>query len=64
LGRNLKAAQKNIRELTLVRSQVKYAPSAQSSWLLQDIIELEKLQQRGARFVIRSYQQTAIMLVV
>jgi len=53
---------RTIRELAyfaLVHSQVKYAASAWSPWLLQDITKLEGLQCRGARFVSRNYQQTA-----
>ena len=62
LRRNFKTAPQNIRELAycaLVRPQVEYAASAWSPWLYRDIIRLEGLQRRGARFVSRNYQRMA-----
>jgi len=66
LSRNFKTAPQTIRELAyfaLVRSQVKYAASAWSPWLLQDTTKLKGLQHRGAMHVSRNYQQTAIGVV-
>jgi len=62
LRKNFMAAPQNIRELAylaLVRPQVECAASAWSLWLLHDITELEKVQQRSARFLSRNYHQTA-----
>ena len=62
MRRNFKTAPQTIRELAyfaLVRSQVEYAASAWSPWLLQDTTKLKGLQHRGAMHVSRNYQQTA-----
>ena len=40
---------------TIIRPQLEYASSAWSPWLKQDILELEKVQRRAARFVNNNY---------
>ena len=66
LRRNFKTAPPNIRvgllSLSLVCSQVEYTTSAWSpyaQWLVHDITRLDGLQHRGARFVLKNFQQTA-----
>ena len=58
LRRNVKNAPKLVKEKiyqTLIRPQLEYASSAWSPWLKQDILELEKVQYRAARFVDNNY---------
>ena len=58
IRRNIKKAPKPVREklyLTLVRPQLDYASSVWLPWLRQDILELEKVQRRAARFVHNNY---------
>ena len=58
IRRNVKKAPKSIREQiyqTLIRSQLEYASSAWSPWLRHDILELERVQRRAARFVHNNY---------
>ena len=57
IRRNVKIAPKSVREQiyqTLIRAQLEYA-SAWSPWLRHDILELEKVQRRAARFVHNNY---------
>ena len=54
----MKLANKCLREtayFTLVRSQLDYACTVWSPWLSNDKLELEKVQQRAARFVCNNY---------
>ena len=61
LRRNLKRAPEGIKErayLHLVRPQIEYASSVWSPWTKHNIITLEKVQQRAARFVKHDYDFT------
>ena len=58
IRRNIKKAPKRVKEQiyqTLIRPQLEYASTVWSPWLKQDIIELEKVQRRAARFVHNNY---------
>ena len=58
IKRNLRLASKSLREttyFTLVRSQLEYDSTIWSPWLCKDKLELEKVQQRAARFVCNNY---------
>ena len=56
--RNIKKAPISVKEQiykTLIRPQLEYASCMWSPWLKQDILELEKVQHHGARFVYNNY---------
>ena len=68
IKRNLKLANKSLREtayFTLVQSRLDYASTIWSPWLNKDKLELEKVQQRAARFVCNNndpmYSVTAMI---
>ena len=62
IHRNIKKAPKLVKEQiyqTLIRPQLEYASAAWSPWLKQDVLELEKVQRRAARFVHNNYWPSA-----
>ena len=59
---NIKKAPKLVKEQiyqTLIRPQLEYAFTVWSPWLRWDILELEKVQCRAARFVHNNYWPSA-----
>ena len=60
--RNIKKATISVKEQiykTLIRPQLEYVFCTWSPWLKQDILQLEKVQRRAARFVYNNYWPTA-----